>query len=355
MDHCHDELIETEEKESETRAKEQEKRGSVIESDLLLPVKVHSKGDQGNLPLDGAIEENEFFNDSWGNPLYDFEELSEAGSIGSISSYGSVGIPDTTARLKDHSNDYRRNFQQSKHSRHLQAFKYSEISTSVRSNDREYFMETCTGLKSFSQIPGELPGELTAPPAITTLKRAVSAPVEGPSPPTFMVAKSGSRRRRPLASLQRENLMESLTWFSFHTPKCVLEDLISHELKKSEETFNISIENNCSTTQRGSKSSTSSDNDNGSLSSLSDDESDEKGDTNCMDAHSNLNQVDARDEIATDIVLPKHLPYNTLRMPYNVKRDCALVIVDISGFTKLSTILDEESLSKVSGTIVMNH
>jgi hypothetical protein len=34
-------------------------------------------------------------------------------------------------------------------------------------------------------------------------------------------------------------------------------------------------------------------------------------------------------------------------MPYSTKQNCALVFVDISGFTKLSTILDEESLSKV--------
>ena len=51
--------------------------------------------------------------------------------------------------------------------------------------------------------------------------------------------------------------------------------------------------------------------------------------------------------IAADIVSSVNMPKNMLPLPYTVKRDCALLFVDITGFTKLSTILDVEDLSKV--------
>ena len=38
---------------------------------------------------------------------------------------------------------------------------------------------------------------------------------------------------------------------------------------------------------------------------------------------------------------------NELRLPYLSRHQCALLFVDISGFTKLSTELDVETLSKV--------
>ena len=51
--------------------------------------------------------------------------------------------------------------------------------------------------------------------------------------------------------------------------------------------------------------------------------------------------------LAADIISSPSMPENVLPLPYTVKRDCALLFVDITGFTKLSTILDVESLSKV--------
>jgi hypothetical protein len=86
--------------------------------------------------------------------------------------------------------------------------------------------------------------------------------------------------------------------------------------------------------------SKSHDDEDGSLSSLSDDES--KSGT-----RDKPNPIKAP-STPSDILLSRQLPQDTLRMPHSTKRQCALVFVDISGFTKLSTILDVESLSKVS-------
>ena len=56
---------------------------------------------------------------------------------------------------------------------------------------------------------------------------------------------------------------------------------------------------------------------------------------------------DSMSMVAADIISSPSMPENVLPLPYTVKRDCALLFVDITGFTKLSTILDVESLSKV--------
>lgn len=229
--------------------------------------------------------------------------------------------------------------------------------------------------------------------------RSCSLDDNAPPPPTFMVAKSSipisewdlsnydsnsdddggfggiddesvsvpgdlasKVRRRPRVSLHRENLIDSLAWFSFHTPKCVLEDLTSNELEKFEEVLNgasMTVLNTlgqapphraASRPRRSIVSSRSSsatpgdtDSDDGSVSSLSDDESK----SGSQSKKYKKRKARSKGKQTADILLSKRLPQNTLKMPYSTKQDCALVFVDISGFTKLSTILDEESLSKV--------
>jgi class 3 adenylate cyclase/tetratricopeptide (TPR) repeat protein len=75
------------------------------------------------------------------------------------------------------------------------------------------------------------------------------------------------------------------------------------------------------------------------LSSLSDDGIEHVGAKASDDA--------SQSRVAAEIISSFSMPQNALPLPYTVKRDCALLFVDITGFTKLSTLLDVESLSKV--------
>ena len=354
MDHSHDDLLTTEKKESEERINEQGSCRSSSESDLLPPISCQEVQEAGvGCSPEIGNTDSCLFEDSWG-PSSKVPSHPYALDLSSQSASSLVAM-DSTERLKDESDDYRQKFRHSKRpstSRHLQAFKHSSMSRSFRSNDREYVQASSS----------EDSSNISAPPGLTTLTRAASAPLQIPPPPTFMVPKGGppisewdltetsgrstegstwlrKRRRRPLVTLHRENLKDSLVWFSFHAPKCVLEDLISNEWKKCEDKFTTALNDGFLVKRRESKSSISSDN--SSVSSLSDDES--KGDSK------DINQIEDPTEMAANnIALPTQIPDSTLKMPHSVKRDCALLFVDISGFTKLSTILDEESLSKVS-------
>jgi hypothetical protein len=148
-------------------------------------------------------------------------------------------------------------------------------------------------------------------------------------------------RQRPRISLHKERLIERLAWFSFHTPKCVLEDLTSNELTHCSADFQMSSVES----QRSLKPMDSDDN---SMSSLSDD------DTRSIDSRSSKRlDPGSKGGRMTEGVACQDVPQNMLKMPFTTKRECALVFVDISGFTKLSTILDVESLSKVSEPCVV--
>jgi hypothetical protein len=147
-------------------------------------------------------------------------------------------------------------------------------------------------------------------------------------------------KRRPRMSLHKEQLLDGVARFSFHTPRCVMEDLTSVELESCSDMIK-SGDDMLSLSRNSVKSIQSLDDD--SMSSLSDD------DTKSSDSKISLKQKWVMKE--TMLNLPVYSgqtnPKNILKMPHTTVKECALVFVDISGFTKLSTILDEESLSKV--------
>jgi len=181
---------------------------------------------------------------------------------------------------------------------------------------------------------------------------------------------------------KKEALVESLVWFSHHTPRTVLEDLVSHEIEiwqaergvdmtimegsceSFEESNNLAASNGLSKGLGISNHSTASklkrqaqaaknrksllgmpDNSNddsfmsdshmeeSAISELSDPEGMEFYDGNFSNSIMRLQgQPDA------DVMI---------KLPKMVEREGAVVFADISGFTKLSTMLDCESLSKV--------
>lgn len=348
MDHSYNESQDVEE--SDENITDEESSSSISASDIILQIpaqKVDTSGVPDKIPAEDKKHGSSLYEDSWGVDLCQSDlPLGERNQrvSGNLIGRSDEEYLDSTEDLIDHSgDDYRQRFRLSKRpkSRDLQGFKHSN------SNGGNFPFSSATGIDIDSQSPG--------PPGLTSLTRASSAPIDMPPPPTFMVAKSGQpisewdltssnhssgsawsrkkqirrRRRRPLVSLRREKMIDSIGWFSFHAPKCVLEDLISNELKKYDDSAAVSLNGGNLLKQQGSKSSLISSDDT-SVSSLSDDEA------KVMQSPLSDNEANAAQ--------PQQC---ILKMPHSAKRDCALLFVDISGFTKLSTILDEESLSKV--------
>jgi hypothetical protein len=140
--------------------------------------------------------------------------------------------------------------------------------------------------------------------------------------------------------IKTDQMIESLVWFSFHIPRTVLEDLIAHELSvwKNQRLGHQHSEHRKSPAPPKRMSGQileEADEDESSVSSLSD------------------------DGRAAELVFGPHYTENLLQrrreeymisLPKDVRRRSALLFVDMSGFTKLSTILDVESLSKVINT-----
>jgi hypothetical protein len=129
----------------------------------------------------------------------------------------------------------------------------------------------------------------------------------------------------------RKQMIESLVRFSYHTPRAVLEDLIRHEMKvcRQQREEVVDIRENEENDQDGKDSD-----DDESLSSLSSGE------------HPDLKLTGSID-MADIMVMDDGKNAKTHSLPDNEERESALVFIDISGFTKLSTMLDEETLSSV--------
>lgn len=135
----------------------------------------------------------------------------------------------------------------------------------------------------------------------------------------------------------RKQMIESLVRFSYHTPTAVLEDLITHEIQRCRQNGENPTQNEKTTyTKKDSvhvikvekDGESDSDVESISLSSLS------SGEREIRQAKG------AREVFAA-------CDTNVHALPENRSRASALVFIDISGFTKLSTILDEETLSRV--------
>lgn len=164
------------------------------------------------------------------------------------------------------------------------------------------------------------------------------------------------REKKRKHQIKTDQIIESIVWFSFHIPRTVLEDLIAHELELWRNDDNNKIKKSsrrsamaaASQRRRRSKrsgsaagslaSSGQSTASEGSLSSLSD-EGGAQGDSAYGASHSE--KLVRREQHGG------HNVSDMIRFPKAVEREAAILFVDMSGFTKLSTLLDVESLSKV--------
>lgn len=130
--------------------------------------------------------------------------------------------------------------------------------------------------------------------------------------------------------LKKEQLIESVVWFSFHTPKTVMEDLITHEL----EVWRSSTPVKSRQTRRGGKRKVV---DRGEAASV-----------NSMDDTAASTEVLDSKKFSENLMKLQHKGnHSFMQLPKSVPRESALLFVDMSGFTRLSTMLDAESLSKV--------
>jgi class 3 adenylate cyclase len=150
------------------------------------------------------------------------------------------------------------------------------------------------------------------------------------TPVPFTLIHQANERKRKF-DLEREHLIESLVNFSCHTPIVLLEDLITHELQLYEGQKEIDriIED--------AKNKEIETTDDESLSSLS---SDERGPDEVEMHKSNAS-------IENNLQMPPVPHVRVSSLPTTQERESALLFVDISGFTNLSTMLDVETLSKV--------
>jgi class 3 adenylate cyclase len=126
----------------------------------------------------------------------------------------------------------------------------------------------------------------------------------------------------PKNSAEKDQIIESLVWFSFHTPRTVLEDLISHEMELWRSQRRNSVRNLL--------------NDGGLM----------RDDASCSSASMSGASCKTFSEAMVQVKRRKKTG-DTIKLPKCVERESALLFVDMSGFTKLSTMLDVESLSKV--------
>jgi class 3 adenylate cyclase len=143
--------------------------------------------------------------------------------------------------------------------------------------------------------------------------------------PAANVVKSADSKKN---AANKDQIIESLVWFSFHTPRTVLEDLISHEMELWRSQRKKSVRNLVTGSGRGLYQSYD---DGSDSSSMSDD-----GAPGEQHFSEGMTEIKGRKNAIDKFVLPKC-----------VERESALLFVDMSGFTKLSTMLDVESLSKV--------
>lgn len=154
-------------------------------------------------------------------------------------------------------------------------------------------------------------------------------------------------------------MVESLVWFSFHTPRAVLEDLITHELtvwRQQDLTTHLGEASNCLVENGGLPGNKAAMATFNALKSRDDDSCTDEDDGNDSDLSSLSDEGvsktgatlgDARDRFESMVRLQGASNQNVMTLPKSVERESALLFVDFSGFTKLSTMLDVESLSKV--------
>jgi class 3 adenylate cyclase len=164
------------------------------------------------------------------------------------------------------------------------------------------------------------------------------------------VVKSDREKRRK-NQIKKDQIIESIVWFSFHIPRTVLEDLIAHELEIWKRNFGTASNESRRKSSRRHfkhvKRNKSSDGDNDSevsVSSLSE------------DGGTPIRGGGVATHFTRGVVRREHSGIScglscddrdSIRLPKAYERESVILFVDMSGFTKLSTLLDVESLSKV--------
>jgi class 3 adenylate cyclase len=191
--------------------------------------------------------------------------------------------------------------------------------------------------------------------------------------------------RRQQAAAKTDQIVESLVWFSFHTPRAVLEDLISNELdlyrlEQKQKKKKAAVGAATKKKAKGKKAALSAKNESTkakdykmSYLRMDDDDDDDEdddgnvgaaeesgddGDNGSHDDSEDMRTTQQQQTTTHDVFdgdfsnSMKRLATAThgnkmMVVPKSVPRQSALLFVDMSGFTRLSTILDVESLSKV--------
>jgi len=129
-------------------------------------------------------------------------------------------------------------------------------------------------------------------------------------------------------TMKTDQIIESIVLFSFHIPRTVMEDLISHEINyRQKHPIPQSKDGDLASVAEETVGSAS-------MSSLS------------IDARGSSHR-DSEGFAEKLMRIQSNASNDFLALPKSVERQSALLFVDMSGFTKLSTILDVESLSKV--------
>jgi class 3 adenylate cyclase len=134
--------------------------------------------------------------------------------------------------------------------------------------------------------------------------------------------------------MKTAQIIESLVWFSFHIPRTVLEDLIAHELELWERTRGKRRQQQ---KRRGGRRTNAKEDESACSVIMGDDE----------DSEFLLGSVMSAEKYNG---IPGKFRKDMMHLPKNVSRESAILFVDMSGFTKLATMLDVESLSKVINT-----
>jgi class 3 adenylate cyclase len=194
--------------------------------------------------------------------------------------------------------------------------------------------------------------------------------------PLMNVMNETTQVRQVTVDAKKDALVESLVWFSHHTPRTVLEDLVSHEIEiwqaergvdmtiveeESEESFEESNLTNsvpfssslAGSSQLGSPFQRKSAKKYNTLGSINDSTASYLGESQNESAVSDLSDegMEFYDGNFSESILKLQQGQSNadvmIKLPKMVEREGAVVFADISGFTKLSTMLDCESLSKV--------
>jgi class 3 adenylate cyclase len=157
------------------------------------------------------------------------------------------------------------------------------------------------------------------------------------------------REKKRKHQIKTDQMIESIVWFSFHIPRTVLEDLIAHELefwKRKNDSQRRINRHSAKNSRRQSElvsQNEAADDSEVSVSSLSD-EGITPGIKGIGGGASNFTRSFVRREHSGHLSSDSN---DLIQLPRAYERESAILFVDMSGFTKLSTLLDVESLSKV--------